>query len=125
DADDRVRVVVVTGRGRAFCAGADLTEGASRFDYTAVAREEHRDKGGAVTLAAHASRKPIIGAINGAAVGFGASFQLAFDARVAARTARIGFVYARRGIVPEGVSSWFLPRLVGMGAALEWMSTGR
>jgi enoyl-CoA hydratase/carnithine racemase len=125
DADDGVRVIVVTGRGPAFCAGADLSEGAARFDYRSEAPGSHRDKGGTVTLAAHASRKPIIGAINGAAVGFGASFQLAFDARLAAANARIGFVYARRGIVPEGVSSWFLPRLVGVGTALEWMSTGR
>ena len=125
DADDRVRVVIVTGRGRAFCAGADLSEGAARFNYRSEAPGEHRDQGGTVTLAAYASRKPIIGAINGAAVGFGASFQLAFDARLASTTARIGFVYSRRGIVPEGVSSWFLPRLVGVGAALEWMSTGR
>jgi enoyl-CoA hydratase/carnithine racemase len=125
DADDAVRVVVVTGRGRAFCAGADLSEGAGRFDYRSIGPEEHRDQGGKVTLAAHACRKPIIGAINGAAAGFGASFQLGFDIRLAARSARIGFVYARRGIVPEGVSSWFLPRLVGMARALDWMSTGR
>jgi enoyl-CoA hydratase/carnithine racemase len=127
DADDGVRCVVVTGRGRAFCAGADLSEGASRFDYAGAGEgpEEHRDKGGTVTLAAHACRKPVIGALNGAAAGFGASFPLGFDVRLASETARIGFVYARRGIVTEGVSSWFLPRLVGMGKALEWMSTGR
>jgi len=125
DEDDRVRVVVVTGSGRAFCAGADLSEGPSRFDFRSTRAEAYRDKGGTVTLAAHACRKPIFGAINGAAVGFGASFQLAFDARLASTKARIAFLYARRGIVPEGVSSWFLPRLVGVGAALEWMSTGR
>jgi enoyl-CoA hydratase/carnithine racemase len=127
DADDGVRCVVVTGRGRAFCAGADLSEGASRFDYAGGGEGpgEHRDKGGTVTLAAHACRKPVIGALNGTAAGFGASFTLGFDVRLASETARIGFVYARRGTVTEGVSSWFLPRLVGMGRALEWMSTGR
>ena len=125
DTDDRVRVVIVTGGGRAFCAGADISEGASRFDFRSQTAEEHRDKGGVVSLAVHACRKPVIGAINGAAVGFGASFLLAFDVRLASEKARVGFVYARRGIVPEGLSSWFLPRIVGVAKALEWLSTGR
>ena len=125
DRSDAVRAVVVTGAGRAYCAGADVSAGGARFDYTAVPRSEHRDHGGQVTLAVHACRKPVIGAINGAAVGFGASHQLAFDVRLASTRARVGFVYARRGIVPEGLSTWFLPRLVGMGKALEWMSSGR
>lgn len=127
DANDDVRAVVVTGRGRAFCAGADLSQGAARFDYRAagIAPDEHRDQGGQVTLAVHACRKPVIGAINGAAVGFGASFILGMDVRLGSTAARVGYVYARRGIVPEGVASWFLPRVVGMPRALEWISTGR
>jgi len=136
DADDDVRAVIVTGAGdRAFCAGADLSEGAKTFDYDARAgdgeagRTEQvdvqRDGGGRVTLRMFDSLKPIIGAINGAAVGIGVTMQLPMDIRIAADTARFGFVFNRRGINPEAASSWFLPRLVGISKALEWCYSGR
>lgn len=134
DADDAVRAVVVTGAGRAFCAGADLSGGGQTFDYAArneAAREElrvgdvYRDGGGMVTLRMYRSLKPIIGAINGAAVGIGMTMQLPMDIRLASTEARFGFVFARRGITPEAASSWFLPKLVGMQTALEWCFTGR
>ncbi|RMF20925.1 MAG: enoyl-CoA hydratase [Deltaproteobacteria bacterium] len=127
--DDAVRAVVVTGDGRAFCAGADLGAGGATFDAEARGHEvglsEHRDGGGRVALAAFACRKPVIAAINGAAVGVGITMTLAMDMRVAAEDAKIGFVFSRRGIVPEACSSWFLPRIVGIGKALEWCTTGR
>jgi enoyl-CoA hydratase/carnithine racemase len=132
DADDSVRAVIVTGAGdRAFCAGADLTpdNGARPFsDPTEVADLSDpvvRDSGGLCTLRIFNSKKPVIGAINGAAVGIGATMQLPMDFRLASTSARFGFVFARRGIVPEAASSWFLPRLVGMSQALEWCMTGR
>ncbi len=134
DADDAVRAVIVTGSGRAFCAGADLSSGGKTFDYKArqdEAREAHkvgdvyRDGGGMVTLRIFDSLKPVIGAINGAAVGIGVTMQLAMDMRLASTAARFGFVFARRGITPEAASSWFLSRLVGMQTALEWCFTGR
>lgn len=123
DADPEVRAVVVTGRGRAFCAGADLSQaGGETF---AGGGEGHRDGGGLVTLRMFRSTKPVIAAINGAAVGVGATMTLPMDVRLAADTARIGFVFARRGITPEAASSWFLPRIVGISRALEWTMTGR
>lgn len=136
DADDDIRAVIVTGHGeRAFCAGADLSEGAKTFDYEAraasgevgrVSKEDmQRDGGGRVTLRIFDSLKPVIGAINGAAVGIGATMQLPMDIRIAADTARFGFVFNRRGITPEAASSWFLPRLVGISQALEWVYSGR
>ncbi|RFA27802.1 enoyl-CoA hydratase [Alkalilimnicola ehrlichii] len=135
DADDNVRVVVVTGAGRAFCAGADLSSGGSTFDRKAdagnLSREAlkvgdvYRDGGGTNTLRIYQSLKPVIGAINGPAVGIGATMQLPMDIRMASTQARFGFVFARRGITPEAASSWFLPRLVGMQTALEWCMTGR
>ena len=142
DADDAVRVVIVTGAGRAFCAGADLSAGAKTFDYAARSdrpekagaetngevdwsSEAVRDGGGRLTLRIFESKKPVIGAINGAAVGVGATMQLPMDIRIASETARFGFVFARRGIVPEACSSWFLPRLVGISKAMEWCATGR
>lgn len=131
DADDAVRAVIVTGRGTAFCAGADLSGGAGTFDY-AERDAPHgtvgglpRDRGGVVSLRFAALTVPVIGAINGVAVGVGATMALPFDVRIAAESARFGFVFARRGIVPEGASSWFLPRLVGIAQALEWTMTGR
>ena len=131
-ADDAVRAVIVTGsRDRAFCAGADLTpEGggdvfASRSEVETLSDERVRDSGGRLTLRIFQCKKPVIGAINGAAVGIGATMQLPMDFRLASDTARFGFVFARRGIVPEAASSWFLPRLVGMQQALEWCMTGR
>jgi enoyl-CoA hydratase/carnithine racemase len=136
DADDNVKVVVVTGSGnRAFCAGADLGAGAKTFDYDErgdTTREEakteadvYRDGGGLLTLRIYDSLKPVIGAINGAAVGIGVTMQLPMDIRMASETAKFGFVFARRGITPEAASSWFLPRLVGMQQALEWCYSGR
>ena len=122
DADDDVRAVIVTGRGRAFCAGADLSLGAQTFDYDAQdpegAAQERRDGGGMLTLRIFRLLKPIIAAINGPAVGVGITMTLAMDVRLAAEDARMGFVFARRGIVPEACSSWFLPRIVGIDRAL-------
>lgn len=132
DADDAVRAAIVTGSGeRAFCAGADLTPDsggdvfASRSEVETLSDERVRDSGGRLTLRIFQCKKPVIGAINGAAVGIGATMQLPMDFRLASDTARFGFVFARRGIVPEAASSWFLPRLVGMQQALEWCMTGR
>ena len=126
DADDAVRAIIVTGAGRAFCAGADLGGGGNTFNYRGGEPiDEHRDGGGRVTLRIFESRKPVIAAINGAAVGVGATMTLPMDVRIAARGARMGFVFARRGIVPEACSSWFLPRLVGISRAMEWVATGR
>jgi enoyl-CoA hydratase/carnithine racemase len=127
DADDDVRAVVVTGAGRAFCAGADLGSGGDTFDWSelATAGEAPRDTGGQVSLRIHSSLKPVIAAINGPAVGVGITMTLPMDVRLAAAGAKIGFVFVRRGIVPEACSSWFLPRLVGVSQALEWVETGR
>jgi enoyl-CoA hydratase/carnithine racemase len=126
DADDDVRVLIITGAGRGFCAGADLEAGAETFDYRARGGEGRpRDNGGQFTLRIFASTKPVIGAINGPAVGVGATMTLPMDVRLAADDARMGFVFARRGIVPEACSSWFLPRVVGISRAMEWVSTGR
>lgn len=135
DANDDVRVVIVTGAGRAFCAGADLGAGGATFDYekrlAARGVEEQfdesraRDGGGVVGLRIYESLKPVIAAINGAAVGVGATMTLAMDVRLAVEGAKMGFVFARRGIVPETLSSYFLPRLVGVQTALEWTLTGR
>ncbi len=131
DADDAVRAVIVTGSGeRAFCAGADLAGGAATFDYNNNAAANRgdssiRDDGGRLTLRIFNCKKPVIGAINGAAVGIGATMQLPMDFRLASSNARFGFVFARRGIVPEAASSWFLPRLVGIEQALEWCYSGR
>ena len=129
DADDAVRVVIVTGAGRAFCAGADLSAGAQTFDNAARGRttdpDEHRDGGGTFTLRVFDMKKPLIAAINGPAVGFGITMTLPMDIRLASTRARIGFVFARRGVVPEACSTWFLPRLVGIGQAAEWIYTGR
>jgi len=128
DADDDVRVVVVTGAGRAFCAGADLSGGGDTFDYKrrgGSATEAPRDGGGEVSLRIYEMRKPVIGAINGAAVGVGVTMTLPMDVRLASDTAKFGFVFTRRGIVPEAASTWFLPRLVGPSQAAEWLMTGR
>jgi enoyl-CoA hydratase/carnithine racemase len=127
DGDDAVRAVVVTGAGRGFCAGADLGGGAGTFDYGEAAAdpEAHRDRGGLLVLRIFRSLKPVIAAINGPAVGVGISMTLPMDIRIMADSAKIGFVFARRGIVPDGASSWFLPRVVGISRALEWCLTGR
>jgi enoyl-CoA hydratase/carnithine racemase len=139
--DDDVRAVVVTGAGRGFCAGADLSAGADTFDATkrsdrpernagAVDQvdwsdERVRDGGGRVTLAIFNCLKPVIAAVNGPAVGIGVTMQLAMDSRIASDQARFGFVFSRRGIVPEAASSWFLPKIVGIAQALEWCFSGR
>lgn len=126
DRDDGVRAVVVTGSGDAFCAGADLSAGGSTFDRSEETPiMEHRDGGGQVALAAFNCRKPVIAAINGPAVGIGITMTLAMDMRIAAEDAKIGFVFARRGVVLEACSSWFLPRIVGMAKAAEFAYTGR
>ncbi|MEY4606743.1 MAG: crotonase/enoyl-CoA hydratase family protein [Ilumatobacteraceae bacterium] len=129
DADDEVRAVIVTGAGRAFCAGADLSAGGETF--SAGGSDEMtragvpRDGGGIVALRIFECSKPVIGAINGPAVGVGITMTLPMDIRLASEQARIGFVFARRGIVPEACSSWFLPRLVGISKAAEWCYSGR
>ncbi|MGH6873192.1 MAG: crotonase/enoyl-CoA hydratase family protein [Rhizomicrobium sp.] len=141
NADDEVRAIIVTGAGRAFCAGADLSGGSRTFDATQnperAARnagpvesvdwsdERVRDGGGRLTLAIFECLKPVIAAVNGAAVGVGVTMQLAMDIRIASEAARFGFVFARRGIVPEAASSWFLPKIVGIEQALEWCYSGR
>jgi len=141
NSDDEVRAIVVTGAGRAFCAGADLSAGAATFDYDARADrpdrkagsgpdinwsdERLRDGGGRLTLAIFECLKPVIAAVNGPAVGVGVTMQLAMDVRIASDTARFGFVFSRRGIVPEACSSWFLPKIVGISQALDWTLTGR
>lgn len=132
DADDAVRAVIFTGSGeRAFCAGADLTpEGGGQVfadptEVSDLSDPRVRDGGGLLTLRLFESKKPLISACNGVAVGVGATMQLAMDIRLASSTARYGFVFARRGIVPEAASSWFLPRIVGISQALEWCYTGR
>jgi enoyl-CoA hydratase/carnithine racemase len=131
DADDDVRAVIVTGAGRGFCAGADLSAGGATFDTDAqgAPREKKagvpRDGGGLLTLRIFESLKPVIAAINGPAVGVGITMTLPMDIRLAADDAKIGFVFAKRGLVPEAASSWFLPRAVGISRAMEWVSTGR
>jgi enoyl-CoA hydratase/carnithine racemase len=127
DGDDEVRAIIVTGEGRGFCAGADLGGGGSTFDWRdrQKAGEIPRDGGGEVTLRIFDLTKPVIAAINGPAVGVGITMTLPMDIRLAAEGAKIGFVFARRGIVPEACSSWFLPRIVGISQAMEWVATGR
>lgn len=128
DADDAVRGVIVTGEGRAFCAGADLSAGGDTFNKGGSDIESAgvvRDGGGIVALRIFESRKPVVAAINGAAAGVGATMTLPMDIRIASTAARFGFVFTRRGIVPEAASSWFLPRLVGISQALEWSFDGR
>ncbi len=127
NADDDVRAVIFTGAGRAFCAGADLASGADAFDYSGRISEptSHRDSGGILTLAIFNCLKPVISACNGPAVGIGATMQCAMDVRLASEKAKFGFVFARRGIVPEAASSWFLPRIVGISKALEWCYSGK
>jgi len=135
DADDAVRAVVVTGRGRAFCAGADLSSASAGFDVVRRAQERGtedvqpgdvpRDGGGMVNLRIFRCLKPVIAAINGAGVGFGATLPLPMDIRLAAEGAKFGFVFSRRGMCLDGAASWFLPRIVGMSRALEWAMSGR
>lgn len=128
DADDAVRAVVVTEAGRAFCAGADISGGTKGFvdvEKRKVGDGIVRDGGGLLTLRIFDSLKPVIAAVNGAAVGVGATMQLPMDMRLASEDAKFGFVFGRRGIVPEACSSWFLPRVVGISKAMEWSTTGR
>ena len=133
--DDEVRVVIVTGEGRGFCAGADLGAGEATFNRDENPRtkktddEENlewlRDGGGRTTLAIYDCSKPIIAAINGPAVGVGVTMTLPMDIRLASEEAKFGFVFARRGLVPEAASSWFLPRIVGISKSLEWTFSGK
>jgi enoyl-CoA hydratase/carnithine racemase len=127
DADDDVRAIVFTGAGRGYCAGADLQGGGSTFDWREREPEGEvpRDGGGRFTLRLFDCTKPTIAAINGPAVGVGITMTLAMDVRLAADDAKMGFVFARHGIVPEACSSWFLPRIVGIAQAMEWVATGR
>lgn len=128
DADDDVRVIIVTGAGRGFCAGADLASGGDTFNADGRADREsglHRDGGGVLTLRIYEVNKPMISAVNGAAVGVGVTMQLPMDIRLASTNAKFGFVFARRGIVPEACSSYFLPRVVGISQALEWCYSGK
>ena len=140
DADDAVRAIIVTGAGRAFCAGADLSGGGRTFDREArpdrsvpngpdgkpdLSHDNARDGGSRITLRIFRCRKPVIAAVNGPAVGIGATMLLPMDARIASEEARFGFVFSQRGIVPEAASSWFLPRLVGVAQALDWCYSGR
>lgn len=129
DADDDVRVIIVTGAGRGFCAGADLSSGGATFDYDKrdpkLRNAQSRDGGGMLSLAIFEVRKPVIAAINGPAVGVGATMTLPMDIRMIADTAKMGFVFARRGIAPEACSTYFLPRIVGISQAAEWVYTGR
>jgi enoyl-CoA hydratase/carnithine racemase len=139
DSDDNIRAIIVTGAGRAFCAGADLSSGADTFDRDArrgpvkrladgrvdYSDPNARDGGGRVTLRIFKCLKPVIAAVNGPAVGIGVTMQLAMDIRIASENAKFGFVFSQRGIVPEAASSWFLPRIVGISQALEWCFTGR
>ena len=128
DEDDNVRAIIITGAGRGFCAGADLSVGADTFN--ADVREDResglqRDGGGLLTLRIFESKKPVIAAINGPAVGIGATMLLPMDIRICSTDAKIGFVFSRRGIVPEACSSYFLPKIVGISQALEWCISGR
>ena len=129
DDNDEVRVVIVTGAGRGFCAGADLSGGSGTFDSRGGEEEGPRpvprDGGGLVSLRLFECKKPLIAAINGPAVGVGITQTLPMDIRLASDQAKIGFVFARRGLVPEACSSWFLPRVVGISKAMEWVATGR
>jgi len=129
DRDDGVRAVIVTGAGRGFCAGADLGRGGATFDYRARGEEPgaqvKRDGGGRLTLRIFECLKPVIAAVNGPAVGVGATMLLPMDVRIASEDARFGFVFTRRGLVPEACSSWFLPRLVGISQAMQWVASGR
>jgi enoyl-CoA hydratase/carnithine racemase len=127
DADDEVRAIVITGAGRAYCAGADLESGGDTFTSREHFGDEDvpRDGGGTVTLRIYRCTKPVIAAINGPAVGVGITMTLPMDVRLAADDAKMGFVFTRRGIVPEACSSWFLPRVVGISQAVEWGMTGR
>lgn len=129
DENDEIKAVIITGSGKAFCAGADLVEGANTFNYgeqgNKLSNEDHRDGGGMVALRIYESKKPVIGAINGDAVGVGVTMTLPMDIRIASDKARFGFVFSRRGAVPEACSSWFLPRIVGISKALDWCFSGK
>ena len=130
DADDNIHALIITGKGRAFCAGADLSSGQERFnpsfdDFAVQESDFRRDSGGILTLRMYKFLKPIVIACNGPAVGIGASMQLAADVRLASDQARFGFVFNNRGIVPDACSSWFLPKIVGISSALELTYSGR
>lgn len=125
DTDEDVRVVVLTGAGKDFCVGADLSQGGFDFDPESGPEPDWQEPAGRCSRRIFASHKPVIAALNGAAIGAGITITLSADYRIAETGSRFGFVFARRGIYPEGASAWFLPRLVGMGTALDWMVSGR
>ena len=129
DQNDDIKSVVITGEGRAYCAGADLVDGPNTFNYAEegnrLSNDDNVDGGGLVALRIFKSKKPVIGAINGDAVGVGVTMTLPMDIRIASDSARFGFVFSRRGAVPEACSSWFLPRIVGISKALDWCYTGK
>ncbi len=126
DADDAVRAVVLTGAGRGFCAGMDLSAGGETFDNRQHETiDQHRDGGGELTLRLFDMRKPVIAAINGPATGVGLTMTLACDVRLGVPGAKLGFVFTRRGIAPDACSSWFAPRIVGLEQALKWFMSGR
>ncbi len=126
DEDDEIRVLIFTGAGRGFCAGADLSAGGgSAFNPGTETIDDFRDRGGILNLRIFEMKKPVIAAINGSAVGIGATMTLPMDIRLASDTAKMGFVFTRRAIAPDGCCTWFLPRVVGIGQAAEWLITGR
>lgn len=125
EADDNIRAIIVTGEGRAFCAGMDLGDKGNTFNYSQIPEDEHRDHGGVLALRIFKLTKPIIAAINGPAVGIGLTMTLPMDIRIASNTAKMGIVFVRRGVVVDACSSWLLPKIVGMGQALEWALSGR
>jgi enoyl-CoA hydratase/carnithine racemase len=128
-ADDNIKAVIVTGAGRAFCSGTDLSDGESGYPATGTTNsssdEAVRDAGGVISLQLFEFDKPVIGAVNGLAVGYGATMTLPMDMRIASTQAKFSFIFARRGLMPEACSTWFLPRIVGISRALEWVETGR
>ena len=126
DKDDEIRVLIFTGAGRGYCAGADLSAGGgSAFNYDRGSIDEHRDGGGILNLRIFEMKKPVIAAINGPAVGVGATMTLPMDIRLASEKAKMGFVFTRRAIAPDGCCTWFLPRIVGIGQAADWLISGR
>jgi enoyl-CoA hydratase/carnithine racemase len=123
--DDAVKIIIITGAGKGFCAGMDLGDGGATFDYSKIDPDKHRDTGGLLSLKVYDLKKPIIAAINGAAVGVGITMTLPMDIRIMSNKVKAGFVFARRGIVPEACSGWFLPRIVGIAQAMDWALSGR
>lgn len=125
EADDNIRVIIVTGAGRAFCAGMDLSDQGATFDASSITEDEFHDGGGMLALRIFKLKKPIIAAINGPAVGLGCTMTLPMDIRIASTNAKVGIVFVRRGVLVDACSSWFLSKVLGIGRALEWALTGK